>query len=916
MIESPSRSYYFLCSNPELSGSPPHRVPPNVDTEVASDPHLYSLNQLDPPVTEEISYSGDSDAYRYANEADDRCPPESDVNLPSIEFPILRTGLSDDDCGKQLMTYCLLPCYSLERKEKTTLQPQTTESHYELLNVIRSQMQISEAMDICIRQRLMQFASTATCRQIDFPSILLELLNGIRKIDFPSEKLYIQWKKRQANVLEELLCYSSNKITDEHMKIRGFIAMIRSDEEWNTRISTSRHGDVLPAIKKFSLRLSSMPGKFGIPGETYYWTSAYHLNISLYEKLISCVFDILDEGQVVKEADEILKVIKLTWITLGINQKMHEALYGWVLFQKFVETGDTKLLDEAILLIQKVQSRDDDEKLAAYMDCFVCSVGIIGGKVSSNLIDAIFIMISTWCDKKLKDYHRHFSQKAMNFGRVLKLFLVVGHLASDGSGDNKLIKPNARTELAFEHLKSRIENSIQAACRRLTPVMDTKNSEPKSKGKHPMKKLADELKQIAEREFTVFIPVLCRWCPEAGMISSMQLHKFYGKELKPFLDGVTCLSDDVRSVLPAADVLDRRLSHLFYSAHAEDKLHSPISKDLDHYQIGEVCKPIILDWVNGQHMPILEWTERAFNLEVQLYCLQTVDQFFSLKLPMDVIHLQSLLSVIFQSLEAYLMKMATQLVKEHFSGPLEAGLSKCSGLVDGLLITFNKIRNDVADAINKICEIIGARLVFWDLRDSFLFTLYRGKVESARLESSLTHFDSVRLVLDLVCTMITDTLRDPVVLNICHESMDFFVADGDGLPPAVVEHEARLAQNIIKLYSLQSETLIEMLMMASEQGSTTSDCSNPDGWSVEDAHTVLRVLCHKKDNDASKFLKKQYQLPKSSEYEDVTTVSPPLISDLLKRSKSSQWAKKSQRSFRSLTKKFQEATSEIRHGAL
>ena len=33
-------------------------------------------------------------------------------------------------------------------------------------------------------------------------------------------------------------------------------------------------------------------------------------------------------------------------------------------------------------------------------------------------------------------------------------------------------------------------------------------------------------------------------------------------------------------------------------------------------QIGEVAKPIILDWVIAQYSLILEWTGRAFNLEV------------------------------------------------------------------------------------------------------------------------------------------------------------------------------------------------------------------------------------------------------------------------------------------------------------
>lgn len=41
--------------------------------------------------------------------------------------------------------------------------------------------------------------------------------------------------------------------------------------------------------------------------------------------------------------------------------------------------------------------------------------------------------------------------------------------------------------------------------------------------------------------------------------------------------------------------------------------------------------------------------------------LQTVDQFFGLNLPMDITHLQALLSVIFHSLDTYLQKVISEL---------------------------------------------------------------------------------------------------------------------------------------------------------------------------------------------------------------------------------------------------------------
>lgn len=39
---------------------------------------------------------------------------------------------------------------------------------------------------------------------------------------------------------------------------------------------------------------------------------------------------------------------------------------------------------------------------------------------------------------------------------------------------------------------------------------------------------------------------------------------------------------------------------------------------LSFWQIVEVARPIILDWIIAQHSRILEWTGRAFDLEVRI----------------------------------------------------------------------------------------------------------------------------------------------------------------------------------------------------------------------------------------------------------------------------------------------------------
>lgn len=41
-------------------------------------------------------------------------------------------------------------------------------------------------------------------------------------------------------------------------------------------------------------------------------------------------------------------------------------------------------------------------------------------------------------------------------------------------------------------------------------------------------------------------------------------------------------------------------------------------------------------------------------------------------------------------------------------------------------------------------QFLGARVVFLDLKHAFLFGLYCGNVEGARLDGVLTHIDTVR----------------------------------------------------------------------------------------------------------------------------------------------------------------------------
>ncbi|XP_022152739.1 uncharacterized protein LOC111020389 isoform X3 [Momordica charantia] len=962
MIQSRLRTSYFLLSHPDLSGSPPNRAPPPTMVERSSSDISCSNRPLESSMDDNVTISSDECGPQSKGTTATPSKPVKDLEVLALGLPKLYTGMTS-------------------KRDEVGVRSENFERHLNLLHAVRTQMQISAVNDACMRKRLMGLAARRNWGQINVPQILLALLHGVFRSDFPSEKAYMQWKLRQANILEEL-CFSADLVASEHRICESSLLKIRSTKEWDINMVSSERAKVLSGIGQVLSKLSALAG--------------YHLNIRLYEKLLLGVLDVLDDSHLITEVDDVLVLVKLTWPALGITPEVHNMIHGWILFRQFVKTDEAPFLDDAILELEKVSSsKDDGVREEQYLKSLSCSISCNGNEMKLSLVEAIFFLISSWCDIKLQDYHLHFREKPSYFGKVVSLLSTVGVVTSYDCNTIKLKRLDDLKETGARKLRTYVERSIEAAYKEAENNVHSQSGERV----HSLALLANRLRLVAENEITVFFPALRQLCPDSGIIAAMLLHQYYGERLKPFLKEVSNLSDDVRSVLPAAYFLDRDLTHLFTSASKESRLSSLLKEDLDHYPIVQIAKPIILDWMIDQLEQTSEWTGRAFKLEdwepisfqqnlaasvIEVFRIieETVDQFFDLNLPMDITHLQALLSIIYHSLDGYLSGLLNQLVEKnclyspvplltrfmetvaigrkklpecHFDenvssklngltisklcvklnslgyiqkqiGILEDGIIKSWTLLGGsakhkraqkvyttanggigncseeanelFATTFNNIKSFAAKVISKFCDFTGIRVIFWDLKDEFLSYLYRGNVEVARLEGILVHLDTV---LNNVCGKIDDTLRDLVVLSICRASMeafiwvmlnggpsrafsdadivlvredlgilkDFFVADGEGLPRTLVEKEAKFAEEILGLYSLPTETIVQLLMGTSGQNPTELDpCSNNGNFKFSDSQALVRVLCHKKDTEASAFLKQKYNLPASSDYDD------------------------------------------------
>ncbi|OAY70365.1 hypothetical protein ACMD2_03768 [Ananas comosus] len=211
---------------------------------------------------------------------------------------------------------------------------------------------------------------------------------------------------------------------------------------------------------------------------------------------------------------------------------------------------------------------------------------------------------------------------------------------------------------------------------------------------------------------------------------------------------------------------------------------------------------------------------------------------------------------------------------------------------------FEHARAALHSAILHVAELSAYRLVFLDCAHSFYDYLYLGGVAGARARPTLRTLKQNLAVLVGVLTDRAQTLAVREVMKASFEAFlmvllaggsarafarsdytavaeDFaslkrvFCSCGEGLvAEEVVEREAAAAEGVVALMALPTEKLVdEFTAMACAAASSISPGKVPmppttGRWSRADPNTVLRVLCHRDDEVANRFLKRAFELPK------------------------------------------------------
>ncbi|XLR35960.1 hypothetical protein S83_063860 [Arachis hypogaea] len=1020
MSDTGSVGEFYLTTDPETSGSPPRRTPPPVPVSTvpplavstptpvfAPSPVVSNLSRLESfdsthekelTVDDIDDFEDDDDSAALEGFRSKRTL--NDASDLAVKLPSFSTGLTDDDLREtayEILLACagatgglIVPSKEKKKEKRSSLirklgrsktgsvvsQSQSAPGLVGLLETMRVQMEISEVMDIRTRQGLLNALVGKVGKRMDTLLIPLELLCCISRSEFSDKKAFIRWQKRQLKVLEEGLVNhpavgfgESGRKTNE---LRILLAKIEESEFLPSSNGELQRTECLRSLREIAIPLAERPARGDLTGEICHWADGYHFNVRLYEKLLLSVFDMLDEGKLTEEVEEILELLKSTWRVLGITETIHHTCYAWILFRQYVITSELGLLLHAIEQLKKIplmEQRGQHERLN-----LKSLHSKVEGEHDMSFLQSFLTPIQRWADKQLGDYHLQFNEGPTIMEKIVAVAMIT----------RRLLLEEPETQIMHslpisdrDQIEIYISSSIKNAFARTLQVVERADVSHE----HHLTLLAEELKKLLKKDSGTFMPILSQRHPQATVVSASLVHKLYGHRLKPFVDGAEHLTEDVISVFPEAESLEQFIMALITSSCQEENAEI-LCKKLNLYEIEEKSGTLVLRWVNSQLGRILGWVERAILQEswdpispqqrhassiVEVYRIveETVDQFFALKVPMRFTELNSVFRGIDNALQVYANNAVNDLAsKEDLTPPVpiltrykkEVGIkafvkkelfdarmpeeptrtneisvlatstlcvqlntlyyaiSHLNKLEDSIwerwtskrsqekLIkksldksksfpqkdTFDGSRKAINAAMDRICEYAGTKIIFQDLRVPFIDNLYKPSVSASRMDALIEPLD---MELSQLCDIVVEPLRDRIVTSLLQASLDgllrvildggpsrvffpgdaklleedldvlkeFFISGGDGLPRGVVENQIARVRHVIKLHGYETRELIEDLKSAS--GMEMQGGKSKLG---ADSKTLLRILCHRSDSEASLFLKKQYKIPKSS----------------------------------------------------
>ncbi|KAL6006113.1 hypothetical protein ACLOJK_040159 [Asimina triloba] len=854
--------------------------------------------------------------------------------------------------------------------------------------LMRIQMRVSEQTDSRIRRALLRISAGQHGKRFEQMVLPLELLQQFKATDFPDQQEYEAWQARNLKLLEAgLLRYPLLPHEKSDLAPQRLQQIIRGASE--RPLETGRNSESMQVLRSAVMSLACRSFDGATP-DVYHWADGYPLNVRLYQMLLEACFDANDETSIIEELDEVIELIKKTWPVLGMNQMLHNLCFSWLLFNRFVVTGQA---DNDLLFAADNQMAEVAKDAKATKD-----------PMYAKILNSTLSSILGWAEKRLLAYHDTFHPGNIDLMEsIVSLGVSAAKILVEDISHEYRRKRREEVDVARNRIDTYIRSSLRTAFaqashldhpppRLVLSKMEKADSSRRSSKNQPnpsplLAILAKDIGGLASKEKQVFSPILKRWHPLAAGVAVATLHACYGNELKQFISGLRELTPDAVQVLQAADKLEKDLVQIA----VEDSVDSEdggkaIIREMPPYEAETAMANLAKIWIKTRVDTLKEWVDRNLQqevwnprankesfapsaVEVLRMVDETLDAFFQLPIPMHAALLPDLMNALDRSLQQYISKAKSGCGTRNTYIPSLPALTRCTigskfqgvwkkkeksqnsqkrnsqvGTVNGddsaglpqLCVRMNTLHHirteletlekriitylrnsksghaDIAngvenkfeisppacqEGIQQLCEATAYKVVFHDLSSVLWDGLYVGDVSSARIEPFRKELD---MILEIISSTVHDRVRNRVITAVMKVSFDgfllvllaggpsraftrqdsqimeedfailkdLFVCNGDGLPEELVNKAATQARNVLPLFRADSESLIErfrQLMSEAYGASSKSKLPLPptqSSWSPNDPNTVLRILCYRNDEAASRFLKKVYGLPK------------------------------------------------------
>ncbi|KIZ05819.1 hypothetical protein MNEG_2138 [Monoraphidium neglectum] len=149
------------------------------------------------------------------------------------------------------------------------------------------------------------------------------------------------------------------------------------------------------------------------------WRFPWGLRVRLCEVLLRGVFDSLEEGAYIAEADEYLQMLQTrVWPLLGVSPSMHNSCFAWIHFRQFVITKTPALVGSTKALLRRLAQVSSSARRAQQGNA--AGVGRRADDVAPEdaaLACEVGACVIEWVGERVADYHRR--AKALGGPRVL-----------------------------------------------------------------------------------------------------------------------------------------------------------------------------------------------------------------------------------------------------------------------------------------------------------------------------------------------------------------------------------------------------------------------------------------------------------------------------------------------------------------